>query len=95
MFGLKGFVTGWVKASCTASYTVWVYFYYSCPCVVAGASILFFKFGVETWFSSEVRTALNQSVAVAEAYMAEHKNNIRADVLAVCKVTKRSKCSSR
>ena len=53
--------------------------------VVAGASILFFKFGVETWFSSEVRTALNQSVAVAEAYMAEHKNNIRADVLAVSK----------
>ena len=53
--------------------------------LVAGASVLFFKFGVETWFSSEVRTALNQSVAVAEAYMAEHKNNLRADVLAVSK----------
>ncbi|MBL24363.1 MAG: two-component sensor histidine kinase [Rhodospirillaceae bacterium] len=53
--------------------------------VVAGAAVLFFKFGVETWFSSEVRTALNQSVAVAEAYLEEHKNNLRADVLAVSK----------
>jgi len=53
--------------------------------VVAGAAVLFFKFGVETWFSSEVRTALNQSVAVAEAYLEEHKNNVRADVLAVSK----------
>ena len=53
--------------------------------VVAGAAVLFFKLGVETWFSTEVRTALNQSVAVAEAYLGEHKNNIRADVLAVSK----------
>ncbi|MDA0656262.1 MAG: PAS domain-containing sensor histidine kinase [Proteobacteria bacterium] len=53
--------------------------------VVACAAVLFFKFGIEVWFSSEVRTALNQSVAVAEAYLEEHKYNVRADVLAVAK----------
>jgi two-component system nitrogen regulation sensor histidine kinase NtrY len=53
--------------------------------VVACAAVLFFKFGIEVWFSGEVRTALNQSVAVAEAYLEEHKYNVRADVLAVAK----------
>ncbi len=46
-------------------------------------SYLFFTFGVQTWFSDQVRTALSESQAVAEAYLHEHQQVIRADVLAM------------
>ncbi len=49
--------------------------------IVAIFSGLFFNFGLESWFSERVRTALNASLAVADAYLQEHKQNIRADVL--------------
>ena len=49
--------------------------------IVAIFSALFFNFGLESWFSERVRTALSASVAVADAYLQEHKQNIRADVL--------------
>ncbi len=49
--------------------------------IVAIFSALFFNFGIESWFSERVRTALNASLAVADAYLQEHKQNIRADVL--------------
>ncbi len=39
--------------------------------------------GVQSWFSERVRTALDESLAVAEAYLDEHRNAIRADVLAM------------
>jgi two-component system nitrogen regulation sensor histidine kinase NtrY len=51
--------------------------------VVAIFSYLFFSFGVESWFSARVRTAISESMAVAEAYMREHKRAIRADALAM------------
>jgi two-component system nitrogen regulation sensor histidine kinase NtrY len=51
--------------------------------VVAVFSALFFEMGLEAWFSDRVRTALQESVAVAEAYLEEHQKNIRADVLAM------------
>jgi len=51
--------------------------------IVAVFSYLFFSFGVETWFSERVRTALSESQAVAEAYLDEHQQVIRADVLAM------------
>jgi len=51
--------------------------------IVAVFSYLFFSFGVETWFSERVRTALSESQAVAEAYLHEHQQVIRADVLAM------------
>ncbi len=51
--------------------------------IVALASIIFFNFGLQSWLSSQVRTVLNESVAVAEAYLQEHKQNIRADALAM------------
>lgn len=44
---------------------------------------LFFTLGVESWFSERVRTALTESSEVAEAYLEEHTETIRADVLAV------------
>jgi len=51
--------------------------------IVAGFSYLFFSFGVESWFSDRVRTAITESLAVAEAYLHEHQQAIRADVLAI------------
>ncbi len=51
--------------------------------VVAVFSVLFFNLGIEAWFSEKVRTALDESRAVAEAYVEEHRQNIRADLLAM------------
>jgi two-component system, NtrC family, nitrogen regulation sensor histidine kinase NtrY len=50
--------------------------------LVSVFSALFFNFGIQSWFSERVRTALNESLLVAEAYLEEHRQNIRADVLA-------------
>ncbi len=44
---------------------------------------LFFDLGVQSWFDNRVRTAVNESLAVAEAYLKEHQQNIRSDVLAI------------
>ncbi len=46
-------------------------------------SAYFFHFGIQTWFSERVSTAVQESQAVAEAYLAEHQQVIRADVLAM------------
>ena len=51
--------------------------------IVAVFSYLFFSFGVESWFSDKVRTAISESVAVADAYVKEHQQAIRADALAM------------
>lgn len=51
--------------------------------VVAVFSALFFNIGVESWFNDKVRTAVNESLAVAEAYLREHQNVIRGDILAM------------
>lgn len=46
-------------------------------------SAFFFHFGVQTWFSERVHTAINESLAVAESYLEEHKQVIRADAMAM------------
>jgi two-component system nitrogen regulation sensor histidine kinase NtrY len=51
--------------------------------LVALFSIGFFFLGVETWFSDRVRTAVDESVVVASAYLEEHKQAIRGDILAM------------
>ncbi|HXY97212.1 MAG TPA: PAS domain-containing sensor histidine kinase [Steroidobacteraceae bacterium] len=51
--------------------------------VVAVFSYLLFNFGVQAWFSERVRTALSGSLAVAEAYLHEHQQTIRADVVSM------------
>ena len=51
--------------------------------IVAIFSALFFNLGLQSWFDERVSTALTSSVEVAEAYVAEHSNRIRADVLAM------------
>ncbi len=50
--------------------------------LVAVFSALFLNFGIQSWFSERVRTALDESEAVASAYLYEHKQNIRSDALA-------------
>lgn len=51
--------------------------------LVAVFSTFFFYFGIQSWFSERVRTAVNESQAVARAYLHEHQQNIRAEVLAM------------
>jgi len=53
--------------------------------IVALFSVLFFDLGIESWFSSRVKTALDSSTAVASAYLAEHQKNIRGDALAIAR----------
>lgn len=51
--------------------------------LVAVFAALFLNFGIDSWFSSRVRTAVDASQAVATAYLEEHIHNIRADALAM------------
>jgi two-component system nitrogen regulation sensor histidine kinase NtrY len=51
--------------------------------IVAVFSALFFNLGIQAWFSERVRTALDESLAVAEAYTDEHRKVIRGDILAM------------
>ena len=44
---------------------------------------VFFYVGVQSWFSDHVRTAVDDSLAVAQSYLHEHQQAIRADVLAM------------
>ena len=53
--------------------------------VLAVFSVLFFNYGLQGWFSDRVSTAINESLAVAEAYLEEHRQTINADVLAMAK----------
>jgi two-component system nitrogen regulation sensor histidine kinase NtrY len=46
-------------------------------------AVLFFNLGLQTWFSERVNSAVSASVAIAEAYIQEHRKTIRADVLAM------------
>src|SRR5579885_1665166 len=45
--------------------------------VVSIFSIVFFNLGIQAWFNDRVSTVVNESLAVAEAYLDEHKENIR------------------
>jgi two-component system nitrogen regulation sensor histidine kinase NtrY len=51
--------------------------------IVSVFSAFFFHLGIQAWFNERVQTAVDQSVAVAEAYLTEHKENIRGDALAM------------
>ncbi|HUN51998.1 MAG TPA: PAS domain-containing sensor histidine kinase [Candidatus Sulfotelmatobacter sp.] len=49
--------------------------------IVAGFSALFMQLALETLFSAPISTAVQESVAVAEAYVGEYRKTIQADVL--------------
>ena len=51
--------------------------------IVAVFSVSFFNLGVEAWFSKRVSIAIGESLAVAEAYLDEHRKIIRADAEAM------------
>ncbi len=59
--------------------------------IVAVLAALFFNFQVQSWFNDRVRTAVESSVAVAEAYLNEHKQAIAADALAMANDLNRSR----
>ena len=51
--------------------------------IVAAFSLMFFEFGLQGWFSKQVGTAIAESIAVAEAYLEEHRQTVTADALAM------------
>jgi len=51
--------------------------------IMAIFSTFFFHFGVQAWFSDRVKTAVNEAQAVAESYLEEHQQVIKADILAM------------
>jgi two-component system, NtrC family, nitrogen regulation sensor histidine kinase NtrY len=51
--------------------------------VVAVFSVMFLHYGLEAWFSERISGALTNSLNVAQAYLEEHKEVIRADALAM------------
>ncbi|MSO65201.1 MAG: PAS domain-containing sensor histidine kinase [Alphaproteobacteria bacterium] len=51
--------------------------------IVAVFASLFFNLGLQAWFTERIGTAVDESVAVARAYVEEHKQQIRAELLVV------------
>ena len=58
--------------------------------IVSVFSAVFFNFGMENWFNERVRTAIVESRAVAEAYLKEHQQVIRGDVLSMARDLERA-----
>ncbi len=58
--------------------------------IVSIFSAVFFNFGIQSWFSERVSSALKASLAVAEAYLEEHQQVIRGDILAMARDLNRS-----
>lgn len=46
-------------------------------------SSIFLYFGIHVWFNDRVSTAIHESLEVAQAYLKEHQQVMRADVLAM------------
>ncbi len=51
--------------------------------IMAIFSTFFFHFGVQAWFSDRVKTAVDSAQLVAESYLEEHQQVIKADILAM------------
>ncbi|ABD45031.1 HAMP domain protein [Ehrlichia chaffeensis str. Heartland] len=51
--------------------------------VISGFSTLFFNYSIQAWFNKRVEAVMHESIQVAEAYLREHKRNIRSDILAI------------
>ena len=51
--------------------------------IVAVFSALFFNLGIQAWFNDRIRTALDRSIAISEAYARDHREFIRADILSM------------
>jgi len=51
--------------------------------VVAVFSVMFLHYGLESWFNERISGVLSNSLNVAQSYLEEHKEVIRADALAM------------
>lgn len=51
--------------------------------LVAVFAVLYFNLGIEAWFNPRVRTALDESRAVAGAYLKEHQQSLASEVQAM------------
>lgn len=51
--------------------------------IMAIFSTFFFHFGVQAWFSERVKTAVESAQIVAESYLREHQQVMKADILAM------------
>ncbi len=63
--------------------------------LVAIFSGVFLNFGIEAWFGDRVRTAVDESRDVAQLYLREHQQNIRADALAMANDINRESANLR
>ena len=61
--------------------------------IVTLFSLLYLNFGIESWFSERIRTAIDGSLAVAEAYLDEHRKVIGADALALANDVNRARAA--
>jgi two-component system nitrogen regulation sensor histidine kinase NtrY len=48
--------------------------------IMAAFSLVFFSYGIQSWFDEKVSTAINGSVEIARLYLEEHKKIIGADI---------------
>ncbi len=51
--------------------------------IVAVFTTLFLNYGIDTWFSARVSTAVNDSLLVAQAYLQEHQQRLGDEALAM------------
>jgi two-component system nitrogen regulation sensor histidine kinase NtrY len=51
--------------------------------IMTSFSLYFITFGIQSWFDKKISNALQNSVAVAQAYLSEHSTNLKGDALAV------------
>ncbi|HUF55372.1 MAG TPA: PAS domain-containing sensor histidine kinase [Thermohalobaculum sp.] len=51
--------------------------------IVAIFATLTVNFGMESWFSEQINSVVRNSLATAQAYEREHRENIRGDILAM------------
>jgi len=58
--------------------------------IMAVLSALFLQYGIQNWFSETVREGVNNSLEVAEAYIEEHRENIKLDLMAMANDLNRS-----
>lgn len=69
-----------LRARLAQLFTVMVAF----PAIVTTVfSVGLFYWGIHGWFDSRVRAAVDESLAVAQAYLSEHQQIMRADVMAM------------
>lgn len=51
--------------------------------MVALFSAVMLNLGIDSWFSARVKTSIDNAASLAQAYVAEQKQSMRADVLAL------------